>query len=211
MRAYNHWTVLGILAEFLPQPENRVQLADEKDSVGMPVAHFNYSQCENDRAITAFAKNILAEIWDGADAQDTLTIDRYAHLVGGARMGFSPAEFRRRPGIPWLGYRQPIHRGRLRPPDPGRGEPALVIMALADRFAASCRKAPPEPHDLKPPLPLRAPTRGDPSRRAAAAGGVLQALIDGTESEELKTALQHHLEQTRTHVERVETVFAGSR
>src|SRR5437762_4866485 len=32
MRDYNHWTVLGVLAEFLPLPENRVQLADEKDA-----------------------------------------------------------------------------------------------------------------------------------------------------------------------------------
>ena len=80
-----------MLTEFLPLPENRVTLADELDANGMPVAHFNYSQCENDKALTGFAKRILREIWDGADAQDTLTIDRYAHLVGGARMGFTPA------------------------------------------------------------------------------------------------------------------------
>ena len=29
MRDYNHWTVLGALCELLPQPENRVTLADE--------------------------------------------------------------------------------------------------------------------------------------------------------------------------------------
>ena len=41
MRDYNHWTVLGILAEFMPLPENRVTLAADLDGNGMPVAHFN--------------------------------------------------------------------------------------------------------------------------------------------------------------------------
>ena len=54
----------------------------------MPVARFDYTQCDNDRANIAFAKRTMHEIWDAADAQDVLTIDRYAHLVGGCRMGF---------------------------------------------------------------------------------------------------------------------------
>jgi hypothetical protein len=28
MHDYNHWTMLGVLCELLPQPENRVTLAD---------------------------------------------------------------------------------------------------------------------------------------------------------------------------------------
>src|SRR3954447_22523599 len=135
MRDYNHWTVLGVLAEFLPLPENRVQLADEKDANGMPVAHFNYSRCENDIAIGEYAKRILAEIWDGADAQDTLTIDRDAHLVGGARMGFSPDDSvvdssHRVWGIDNLF----VVDGSVMPTQ-GAANPALAIMALADRFA----------------------------------------------------------------------------
>ncbi|MFL5926784.1 MAG: GMC family oxidoreductase [Gaiellaceae bacterium] len=135
MRDYNHWTVLGILAEFLPLPENRVQLADEKDANGMPVAQFNYSRCENDIALGEYAKRILAEIWDGADAQDTLTIDRYAHLVGGARMGFSPDDSvvdssHRVWGIDNLF----VVDGSVMPTQ-GAANPALAIMALADRCA----------------------------------------------------------------------------
>ena len=38
MRDYNHWTVLGVLCELLPQAENRVTLAGETDQYGMPVA-----------------------------------------------------------------------------------------------------------------------------------------------------------------------------
>ncbi|HEX3805816.1 MAG TPA: GMC family oxidoreductase [Gaiellaceae bacterium] len=135
MRDYNHWTVLGILAEFLPLPENRVTLADETDRFGVPVAQFNYSQCENDKAVINYATQTLAEIWDGANAQETLTIDRYAHLVGGARMGFSPddsvvdASHR-----VWDVDNLFVVDGSVLPTQ-GAANPALTIMALADRCA----------------------------------------------------------------------------
>src|SRR5207248_9343089 len=83
MRDYNHWTVIGSLCELLPYPDNRVTLADEVDAVGMPIARFDYTLSDNDRANIAFATNVMREIWDGAGAQDKLQIDRYAHLVGG--------------------------------------------------------------------------------------------------------------------------------
>jgi choline dehydrogenase-like flavoprotein len=135
MRDYNHWTVLGILAEFLPLPDNRVTLADEKDAFGVPVARFSYSQCDNDRAIVGYAKNMLEQIWDAAGAMDLLTIDRYAHLVGGARMGFSPDDSvvdssHRVWGIDNLF----VVDGSVMPTQ-GSANPALTIMALADRWA----------------------------------------------------------------------------
>ena len=135
MRDYNHWSVVGLLCEFLPQPENRVTLADEKDQYGLPVARFDYSLCENDQAMTEYGKRILAEIWDGAGAQDTLTIDRYAHLVGGCRMGFTPEasvvdSSCRAWGIPNLF----VVDGSVFPTQ-GAANPALVIMAVADRVA----------------------------------------------------------------------------
>ena len=43
MRDYNHWSVLGVLCELLPQADNRVTLADEADAFGMPVAKFTHS------------------------------------------------------------------------------------------------------------------------------------------------------------------------
>ena len=87
MRDYNHWSVLGALCELLPCPENRVTLADERDENGTPLARFDYTQCDNDRASIAYAKRVLNEIWDAAGAQDVLSIDCYAHLIGGCRMG----------------------------------------------------------------------------------------------------------------------------
>ena len=135
MRDYNHWTVLGLMCEFMPLPENRVTLSDVKDSYGLPVANFSYSMCENDKKNVEYATKVVQEIWDGADAQDTLKIDRYAHLVGGCRMGFSDED----------SVVDSSHRAWECPnlfvcdgsvlPTEGAANPALVIMALADRLA----------------------------------------------------------------------------
>ena len=135
MRDYNHWSVLGSLCELLPLPENRVTLAEEKDQFGMPVARFDYTQCENDRANIAFSKKTMHAIWETAGAQDVLTIDRYAHLVGGCRMG-SDAESsvidsdHRVWDVPNLF----VCDGSVMPTQ-GSANPALTIMALASRLA----------------------------------------------------------------------------
>jgi choline dehydrogenase-like flavoprotein len=66
---------------------------------------------------------------------DTLTIDRYAHLVGGCRMGFSPDDSvvdssHRVWGVDNLF----VVDGSVMPTQ-GAANPALAIMALADRCA----------------------------------------------------------------------------
>jgi choline dehydrogenase-like flavoprotein len=135
MRDYNHWTVLAVLCELLPQAENRVTLARETDRYGLPIANFTYSLCDNDKANIAYATKVMEEIWQGAEAQDTLKIDRYAHLVGGCRMGFSPDD----------SVVDATHRAWEVPnllvadgsvfPTQGAANPALVIMALSNRLA----------------------------------------------------------------------------
>ncbi|HWD63858.1 MAG TPA: GMC family oxidoreductase [Solirubrobacteraceae bacterium] len=136
MRDYNHWYTLGCLSELLPLPENRVTLSqDVSDRHGLPVARMDYSQCENDRKNIAFAKQTLRDILNAADAQDILEIDRYAHLVGGCRMG-SDAERsvvnadHRVWDVPNL-Y---VCDGSVMPTQ-GSANPALTIMALASRLA----------------------------------------------------------------------------
>jgi choline dehydrogenase-like flavoprotein len=135
MRDYNHWFTLGTLCELLPLPENRVTLAEEKDARGIPVARMDYTQCENDRANIAYAKRTLHQIWEAAGAQDVLTIDRYAHLVGGCRMGTSPhnsvvdADHR-----VWGLANVFLADGSVMPTQ-GSANPALTIMALASRLA----------------------------------------------------------------------------
>jgi choline dehydrogenase-like flavoprotein len=135
MRDYNHWTVLAVLCEQLPQPENRVTLSTYKDDYGMPVAHFNHSKCENDKRNMEYAAKVMNDIWEGAGAQETLRIDRDAHLVGGARMGFTPEDSvvdagHRVWGVPNL----LVCDGSVLPTE-GAANPALVIHALADRLA----------------------------------------------------------------------------
>jgi choline dehydrogenase-like flavoprotein len=136
MRDYNHWYTLGILSELLPQPENRVTtVADVTDRHGLPVARMDYSQCDNDRKNIAYAKETLKRILEAADAQDILVIDRYAHLVGGCRMGSDPDESvvnsdHRVWEVPNLF----IADGSVMPTQ-GSANPALTIQALASRLA----------------------------------------------------------------------------
>ncbi|MGI8624224.1 MAG: GMC family oxidoreductase [Solirubrobacteraceae bacterium] len=135
MRDYTHWTTLGLLSELLPHPENRVTLAQETDEHGMPVAHFAYAQSDNDRSNVTYGKRVLERIWEAAGAQDTLTIDRYAHLVGGNRMGTSleasvvDADHR-----VWDTPNLFVCDGSVMPTQ-GAANPALTIMALASRLA----------------------------------------------------------------------------
>jgi choline dehydrogenase-like flavoprotein len=135
MRDYNHWTVLGSLCELLPQAGNRVTLTDEADMNGVPIPRFDHSLCENDRSNIAFAARVMTDIWDAAGAQDTLRIDRYAHLIGGCRMGVSADESvcdadHRVWDVPNLF----IADGSAMPTQ-GSANPALTIMAASSRLA----------------------------------------------------------------------------
>ncbi len=135
MRDYNHWYTMGVLCELLPRAGNRVTLAEETDDRGMPVARLDYTQCDNDRANIAFAKQKLQAIVAAAGAQDVLAIDRYAHLVGGCRMSGSPDtgvvdSDQRSWSVPNLF----IADGSVMPTQ-GAANPALTIMALSSRLA----------------------------------------------------------------------------
>jgi choline dehydrogenase-like flavoprotein len=135
MRDYNHWTTIGVLNELLPHPENRVTLAQDTDRYGVPVARFDYGLSENDKANMAYSTEVIKGILHAAGAQDILTIHRYAHLVGGARMGTSPDNSvvnsdHRVWGVPNLF----VADGSVCPTQ-GSANPALTIMALASRLA----------------------------------------------------------------------------
>ncbi|MCW2941180.1 MAG: glucose-methanol-choline oxidoreductase [Actinomycetia bacterium] len=135
MRDYVHWSCLGALCEFLPQPGNRVTLAQETDGYGLPVARFSYSQCDNDRLLMRAAQAVMENLLRAAGAGEVITIDRYAHLVGGARMaaderhGVVDADCRTF-AVPNL-Y---ITDGSVLPTQ-GSANPALTIMAVAARAA----------------------------------------------------------------------------
>lgn len=136
MSDYVHWACLGALCEFLPLPENRVTLSDEKDRHGMPIAHFSYTQCENDRLLVRAAQAVMERILTAAGAQEVITITRAAHLVGGARMARDPQS-----GVVDRTCRTfavdnlYITDGSVLPTQ-GSANPALTIMAVAAHAAA---------------------------------------------------------------------------
>ena len=135
MRDYIHWATIGVLCEFLPLADNRVTLADEHDRHGLPVAKFTYSQCDNDKALMQAGRDAMQRILEAAGAQDVVTIERYAHLVGGARMAVTANE-----GVVDANLRSfavpnlYITDGSVLPTQ-GSANPALTIMALAARCA----------------------------------------------------------------------------
>jgi choline dehydrogenase-like flavoprotein len=135
MRDYNHWATIGVLNELLPQPENRITVADKTDQYGIPVARMDYTLCDNDKANIDYSTKVITDILKAGGAQDVLTIHRYAHLVGGARMGSSPESSvvdanQRAWAVPNLF----LSDGSVCPTQ-GSANPALTIMALASRLA----------------------------------------------------------------------------
>jgi len=139
MSDYVHWSCLGALCEFLPQADNRVTLADEKDRHGLPVAKFSYSKSDNDKQLMKAAQAVMEDILHAAGADEVITIDRYAHLVGGARMAADE-----RHGVVDAGCRTfavpnlLITDGSVLPTQ-GSANPALTIMAVAARAADHLR------------------------------------------------------------------------
>ena len=135
MRDYVHWSTLGALCEFLPLYDNSVSLADETDRHGLPVARFSYSQCDNDTKLTKAARKVMEDLLVAAGAEEVMTIERYAHLVGGCRMAIDAKH----------GVVDADHRTFAVPnlylsdgsvlPTQGSANPALTIMAAAARCA----------------------------------------------------------------------------
>ena len=132
---YNHWAALGVLGEILPWEDNRVELADETDHSWIRVAKITFKLHDNDKKIAKFGVDKTTEILYAAGAEEVVEEPRYAHLVGGARMGKDPRtsvtdSFGRTHDIPNLF----VCDGSLLPTQ-GSANPGLTIQALAARTA----------------------------------------------------------------------------
>jgi choline dehydrogenase-like flavoprotein len=146
MSDYVHWSCLGALCELLPRAENRVTLAGEADQHGLPVARFSYSRCDNDKQLMRAAQGVMEDVLRAAGADKVITSNRYAHLVGGARMAAD-----RRFGVvdgDCRSFAVPnlyITDGSVLPTQ-GSANPALTIMAIAacaaNRLIAGARSGP---------------------------------------------------------------------
>ena len=135
MMDYNHWSTLGVLGEILPWEDNRVELAEEKDRFGLPVAKTFFGLHDNDHKLIEFGTKKVMEIMSAAGATEVVSESRYAHLVGAARMGADPAKsvcdkFGRTWDVPNLF----IMDGSVMPTQ-GSANPGLTIQALAARTA----------------------------------------------------------------------------
>jgi len=135
MRDYNHWAVIGALTELLPHPDNRVTLAEEVDRHGLPVARFDYSMGKNDKALIQAATQSMEEILHAAGAHETMTVQRFAHLVGGARLAARPEDGVVDTDHRVFGMANLFVTDGSTLPTQGAANPGLTIMALAARAA----------------------------------------------------------------------------
>jgi choline dehydrogenase-like flavoprotein len=135
MMDYNHWCPLGLLGEILPWPENRVQLANEKDQHGLPVARITFNLHDNDKKLIEFGSKVVQDVMSAAGAEEVVQESRYAHLVGAARMGDDPATS----VVDKYGRSHEVSNlfvcdGSILPTQ-GSANPGLTIQALAARTA----------------------------------------------------------------------------
>ncbi len=135
MMDYNHWSALGFLGEILPWEDNCVELADETDRYGLRVAKVNFGLHDNDQKLIAWGVNKTMEVMSAAGAEEVVQEPRYAHLIGGARMGIDPKasvvdSFGRTHDIPNLF----LCDGSIFPTQ-GSANPGLTIQSIAARTA----------------------------------------------------------------------------
>jgi choline dehydrogenase-like flavoprotein len=135
MMDYNHWCALGVLGEILPWPENRVEIAEDKDQFGIPVAKVTFNLHDNDKKLIEFGKKTVMDVMRAAGATEVVQESRYAHLVGAARMGANPEssvvdQYGRTHDVPNLF----VCDGSILPTQ-GSANPGLTIQALAARTA----------------------------------------------------------------------------
>jgi choline dehydrogenase-like flavoprotein len=85
--AYNHVAGINILGDCLPYEHNYMELADEKDSRGLPKPRVYFTNGESEVRMTAHANKVMREIWEAAGAKNIWAFPRNAHVIGTCRMG----------------------------------------------------------------------------------------------------------------------------
>ncbi|WP_019423181.1 GMC family oxidoreductase [Paenibacillus sp. OSY-SE] len=87
MLDYNYYARATMVGEVLPNPDNRVSLAEEKDEYGLPRAKVTFSYGENDRKLIDHAVVTMSSILEAAGGHVRFVVPDTAHLMGGCRMG----------------------------------------------------------------------------------------------------------------------------
>jgi choline dehydrogenase-like flavoprotein len=92
MADYNHMAGLKIVGETMPREANRVELSDETDRLGMPLARATYSYGDNDRRLARHSRGFMRRLLEAAGGRDPFETTGTAHLMGGRPMGISPED-----------------------------------------------------------------------------------------------------------------------
>jgi choline dehydrogenase-like flavoprotein len=135
LEQYPHFVVLGTEGESLPNPENRVELSDETDELGVPRPLVTFGFGANERAMREEMHGVGRGILEAAGAVEILVSEGNDHTMGGCRMGADPA-------TSVVGRELKAHdHPNLYVCDasvfvtPGGAQPSQTIMALATRLA----------------------------------------------------------------------------
>ncbi|HEX2079876.1 MAG TPA: GMC family oxidoreductase [Longimicrobium sp.] len=133
---YNHVAGVKMVGEVEPQEENRVELDDETDRLGLRIPRVTFAYSEADRRLIRHAERSMADVLAAAGGRELWIEADTAHLVGGCRMGSDPEtsvtdSFGRTWEVPNLW----ICDGSLFPTS-GGANPSLTIQAIACRTAA---------------------------------------------------------------------------
>ncbi|AWM34306.1 GMC family oxidoreductase [Hymenobacter nivis] len=89
MRNFNHIAGINILGDCLPHTSNYLELSDELDARQLPKPRLHFTAQENEHRMNAHAEKVMRNIWEAAGATDIWAFNRYAHVIGTARMGLS--------------------------------------------------------------------------------------------------------------------------
>jgi len=87
MAHYNHMAGLKMVGETMPQDENRVELSEETDGLGLRIPKVTFSYYDNDKRMIAHAEDFMDEMLRAAGASNRFRTSSTAHLMGGCRMG----------------------------------------------------------------------------------------------------------------------------
>ena len=140
MTKYNHQAGLKIVGEVLPQEQNRVELAEETDELGLRIPRVVFSYAEDDKKLYRHAIRFMSDVLEAAGGSDLWPADDTAHLYGGCRMGANPRDSVTNPdGRSWDIANLWICDGSLFPTT-GAVNPSLTIQANACRIADRIRE-----------------------------------------------------------------------
>ncbi|MEF2072683.1 GMC family oxidoreductase [Consotaella aegiceratis] len=135
MGLYNHMAGLKIVGETMPQDENRVELSDEKDELGLPIPKVTFSYSDNDKRLVAHSRDFMTRMMEAAGGRHLFATGGTAHLMGGCRMGDDPkTSVVRSDGRTWDIPNLFVCDGSLFP-TAGGVNPSLTIVANALRIA----------------------------------------------------------------------------